>query len=162
MDAKKRKLEAGRRVGEDCTGCAYWIRWIRRRRGLGNCTMTANMDSGFSAERIQYVFKPMFDRGGAAQSSIYRPTRGETDTMQMSSTTSWTVPRQFQPEKGCWQKVWYGCTRRTTTAPVQFEKGRKMKLRNSIYEYNSLYLVKPTMSIATCYEESMTVHSAEW
>jgi hypothetical protein len=124
---RKRKLEAGRRVGEDCTGCAYWIRWIRRRRGLGNCTMNSELDSSFSAERIQYVFKPMFDRGGAAQSSIYRPTRGETDTMQMSSTTSWTVPRQFQPEKEVAGRRCGMDVRAGLVAPVQFER-TKMKL----------------------------------
>jgi hypothetical protein len=112
---------------KDCTGCAYWIRWIRRRRGLENCYNRQRAWTLVSVTEDEYNTCSRFDRGGAAQSSIYRQTRSETDTMQMSSTTSWwTVPRQdFNQTKFAGRRCGYGCTRRTTTAPVQFEKGRK-------------------------------------
>jgi SNW domain-containing protein 1 len=130
MDAKKRKLEAERDVSEKIalgvhTGSG----------GLGGdvdsrlYNQTAGMDSGFGAEDEYNTYsKPMFDRGGAAQSSIYRPTRGETEynaDEQYDKLVDGATSK-FQPDKG-FAGAEGGMDVRAgpRTAPVQFEKGRK-------------------------------------
>lgn len=130
MDAKKRKLEAERDVSEKIalgvhTGSG----------GLGGdvdsrlYNQTAGMDSGFGAEDEYNTYsKPMFDRGGAAQSSIYRPTRGETEynaDEQYEKLVDGATSK-FQPDKG-FAGAEGGMDVRAgpRTAPVQFEKERK-------------------------------------
>jgi SNW domain-containing protein 1 len=134
MDAKKRKLEAERDVSEKIalgvhTGSG----------GLGGdvdsrlYNQTAGMDSGFGAEDEYNTYsKPMFDRGGVESSSIYRPTRGETeynadeqyDKLKDGATS------KFQPDKG-FAGAEGGMDVRAgpRTAPVQFEKGPKDKAK---------------------------------
>ena len=130
MELKKRRLEEERDVSEKialgvhtCTG------------GLSGevdsrlYNQSAGMDSGFGADDEYNAYsKPLFDREGVASSSIYRPTRGETeynadehyDKLVKGAIT------KFQPDKG-----FAGAEGGTTatagprTAPVQFEKGQK-------------------------------------
>lgn len=130
MDAKKKKMEEERDVSEKIalgvhTGAG----------GLGGdvdsrlYNQSSGMDSGFGAEDEYNTYtKPMFDRGAETSSSIYRPTRGETeynaddqfDKLKDGATS------KFQPDKG-FAGAEGGMDVRAgpRTAPVQFEKGKK-------------------------------------
>lgn len=130
MEAKKRRLEEERDVSEKIalgvhTGTG----------GLGGevdsrlYNQTAGMDSGFGAEDEYNTYsKPLFDRQGVTSSSIYRPTRGETeynadeqyDKLKAGATS------KFQPDQG-FAGAEGGADVRAgpRTAPVQFEKGDK-------------------------------------
>jgi SNW domain-containing protein 1 len=131
MDAKKRKMEEERDVSEKIalgvhTGSG----------GLGGdvdsrlYNQTAGMDSGFGPEDEYNTYsKPMFDRAGAASSSsIYRPTRGETEYNADEQYDKLVdgATNKFQPDKG-FAGAEGGMDVRAgpRTAPVQFEKGRK-------------------------------------
>jgi len=90
-------------------------------------SQSAGMDSGFGAEDEYNTYsKPLFDRtGGVSGSSIYRPTRGETehnadeqfDKLKEGATTKFQADKGFAGAEG-------GSEIRSgpRTAPVQFEK----------------------------------------
>lgn len=91
---------------------------------------SGGMDSGFGAEDEYNTYsKPLFDRtSGVNGSSIYRPTRGETeynadeqyDKLREGATTN------FQADKGFAGAEGGGDIRAgPRTAPVQFEKDKK-------------------------------------
>ena len=89
---------------------------------------TAGMDSGFGADDEYNAYsKPLFDRGETTTaSSIYRPTRGETeynadeqfDKLKQGATS------KFQPQKGFGGAEGGVSGAGPRTAPVQFEKAK--------------------------------------
>jgi SNW domain-containing protein 1 len=129
MELKKRKLEAERDVSEKIalgvhTGSG----------GAGDVdsrlyNQSAGMDSGFGADDEYNTYsKPLFDRQGVSSSSIYRPTRGETehnadetyDKLMKGSTS------KFQPAKGfAGAEGGADIQAGPRNAPVQFEKSKK-------------------------------------
>jgi SNW domain-containing protein 1 len=129
MELKKRKLEADRDVSEKIalgvhTGQAGGAGEVDSR--LYN--QSAGMDSGFGAEDEYTTYsKPLFDRQGVSSSSIYRPTRGETEhnadesyDKLMKGATS-----KFQPSKGFAGAEGGGDVQAgPRSAPVQFEKSK--------------------------------------
>jgi len=89
---------------------------------------TAGMDSGFGAEDEYNTYsKPLFDRtGGVSGSSIYRPSRGETeynadeqyDKLKEGGTSRFQADKGFAGAEG--GEIRSG----PRNAPVQFEKGK--------------------------------------
>jgi SNW domain-containing protein 1 len=130
QEAKKRKLEEERDVSEKIA--------LGVHTGSGGAggdvdsrlySQSAGMDSGFGAEDEYNTYsKPMFDRSGVASSSIYRPTRGETehnaddqyDKLKDGATSKFAPDKGFAGAEG-------GMDVRAgpRSAPVQFEKGKK-------------------------------------
>ena len=129
QELKKQRLEAERDVSEKIalgvhTGHGGGLSGEVDSR-LYN--QSAGMDSGFGADDEYNAYsKPLFDRQGVTSSSIYRPTRGETEynadeqyDKLMEGATS-----KFQPDKG-FSGAQGGGSAGPRTAPVQFEKERK-------------------------------------
>lgn len=129
QELKKQRLEAERDVSEKIalgvhTGHGGGLSGEVDSR-LYN--QSAGMDSGFGADDEYNAYsKPLFDRQGVTSSSIYRPTRGETEynadeqyDKLMEGATS-----KFQPDKG-FSGAHGGGAAGPRTAPVQFEKERK-------------------------------------
>ena len=128
MEIKKQKLESERDVSEKIA--------LGVHTGTGGAgevdsrlyNQTAGMDSGFGADDEYSTYsKPLFDRAGVSSSSIYRPTRGETehnadesyDKLVAGSTS------KFQPAKGFAGAEGGGEIQAgPRSAPVQFEKGK--------------------------------------
>jgi SNW domain-containing protein 1 len=130
QELKKQRLEAERDVSEKIalgvhTGHGGGLSGEVDSR-LYN--QSAGMDSGFGADDEYNAYsKPLFDRQGVTSSSIYRPTRGETEynadeqyDKLMEGATS-----KFQPDKG-FSGAQGGRAAGPRTAPVQFEKERKV------------------------------------
>ena len=131
VEIKKQRLEEERDVSEKIA------LGVHTGTGGGQDTVdsrlysqTAGMDSGFGAEDEYNAYsKPLFDRQQAsAGSSIYRPTRGETeynadeqyDRLKAGSTS------KFQPDKGFGgAEGGMDVSAGPRTAPVQFEKAKK-------------------------------------
>ncbi|KAL7576275.1 hypothetical protein ACA910_018100 [Epithemia clementina (nom. ined.)] len=134
MEAKKKRLEEERDVSEKIalgihTGTGG---------GLGGdvdsrlYNQAGGMDSGFGREDDYNAYsQPMFNRqhaSGASSSSIYRPTRGETeytadeqyDKLVDGATTKFVPHKGFSGAEGGMD-----VTAGPRTAPVQFEKERK-------------------------------------
>lgn len=131
MEFKKKRMEQDRDVSEKIALGVH----TGSGGGLGGqvdsrlYNQSAGMDSGFGADDEYNAYsKPLFDRQGVSSSSIYRPTRGETehnadeqyDKLLDGATT------KFQPDKG-FSGAEGGADVRAgpRTAPVQFEKERK-------------------------------------
>lgn len=126
---KKQRLEEERDVSEkialgvqNSTGTGGGLDNVDSR--LYN--QTAGMDSGFGADDEYSAYsKPLFDREPAS-SSIYRPTRGETeynadeqyDKLKQGATS------KFQPHKGFGGAEGGVSGAGSRTAPVQFEKAK--------------------------------------
>ena len=129
MELKKRKLEAERDVSEKValgvhTGTGGGAGEVDSR--LYN--QTAGMDSGFGADDEYNTYsKPLFDRQGVTSSSIYRPTRGETEHNADESYQKLVqgATSKFQPAKG-FAGAEGGADIRAgpRSAPVQFEKSK--------------------------------------
>ena len=125
VELKKRKLEEERDVSEKIalgvhTGTG----------GLGGevdsrlYSQSAGMDSGFGADDEYNTYtKPLFDRQGVASSSIYRPSRGETELNadEQYSNLVKGATSKFQPAKG-FTGAAGDVSGTSRTAPVQFEK----------------------------------------
>jgi len=128
IELKKKRMEEERDVSEKIalgvhTGTG----------GLGGdvdsrlYNQSGGMDSGFGADDEYNTYsKPLFDRQGVTSSSIYRPTRGETeynadeqyDKLKEGATS------KFQPDKGfAGAEGGMEAQAGPRTAPVQFEKG---------------------------------------
>jgi SNW domain-containing protein 1 len=130
MEIKKRKLEAERDVSEKIalgvhTGTGGGAGEVDSR--LYN--QTAGMDSGFGADDEYNTYsKPLFDRqSGVTSSSIYRPTRGETEYNADESYDKLVkgATSKFQPAKGfAGAEGGSDIQAGPRTAPVQFEKSK--------------------------------------
>jgi SNW domain-containing protein 1 len=132
MELKKKRLEEERDVSEKIalgvhTGSG----------GLGAdvdsrlYSQTGGLDSGFGAEDEYNTYsKPLFDRQGVTSSSIYRPTRGETDynADEQYDKLVQGATSKFQPDKGFAGAEGGGMAGGSRgagprAAPVQFERG---------------------------------------
>jgi SNW domain-containing protein 1 len=130
MDLKRQKLEQDRDISEKMalgvhTGTGGGLAGDVDARLY---SQSAGMDSGFGAEDEYNTYsKPLFE-GQQAASSIYRPSRGETehnadeqyDKLVDGATT------KFQPDKGFAGAEGGGPAQSAgpRSAPVQFEKGK--------------------------------------
>jgi len=122
MQAKKARMEQERDVSEKIA--------LGVHTGTGGggqvdsrlYNQSAGMDSGFGAEDEYNTYtKPLFDREGVSSSSIYRPTRGETEHTadEQYDTLLQGATNKFQPNKGF---AGAGSGGGSRSAPVQFEK----------------------------------------
>ena len=130
MELKKRKLEADRDVSEKIALGVH----TGQGGGAGEVdsrlyNQSAGMDSGFGADDDYNTYsKPLFDRQGVSSSSIYRPTRGETEHNADESYDKLVkgATSKFQPSKGFAGAEGGGDVQAgPRTAPVQFEKSKK-------------------------------------
>eukprot|EP00549_Striatella_unipunctata_P004316 CAMPEP_0118688070 /NCGR_PEP_ID=MMETSP0800-20121206/8723_1 /TAXON_ID=210618 ORGANISM="Striatella unipunctata, Strain CCMP2910" /NCGR_SAMPLE_ID=MMETSP0800 /ASSEMBLY_ACC=CAM_ASM_000638 /LENGTH=480 /DNA_ID=CAMNT_0006585303 /DNA_START=128 /DNA_END=1570 /DNA_ORIENTATION=- len=131
-ESKKRRLEEERDVSEKIALGVH----TGSGGGLGGqvdsrlYNQTGGLTSGYGADDEYNTYsKPLFG-DGAASSSIYRPTRGETeynadeqyDKLQKGATTKFQPDKGFSGADGGRSSVAGGASR---NAPVQFEKQRK-------------------------------------
>jgi len=128
MEIKKQKLESERDVSEKIA--------LGVHTGTGGAgevdsrlyNQSAGMDSGFGADDEYSTYsKPLFDRAGVTSSSIYRPTRGETEHNADESYDKLVkgATSKFQPAKGFAGAEGGGEMQAgPRSAPVQFEKGK--------------------------------------
>ena len=129
---KKQRLEAERDVSEKVALGVH----TGHGGGLGGqvdsrlYNQSSGMDSGFGADDEYNAYsKPLFDRQGVTSSSIYRPTRGETeynadeqyDKLVEGATSKFQPDKGFAGAEGGGRHVSAG----PRTAPVQFEKEQK-------------------------------------
>lgn len=128
MDAKRQKLEAERDVSEKMalgvhTGTGGGLTGEVDARLY---SQSAGMDSGFGADDDYNTYsKPLFE-GRQAATSVYRPTRGETEynaDEQYDKLVDGATSK-FQPDKGFAGAEGGGPAQRAgpRSAPVQFEK----------------------------------------
>lgn len=131
MELKKRKLETERDVSEKIA--------LGVHTGTGGAggevdsrlySQSAGMDSGFGADDEYNTYsKPLFDRqSGVSSSSIYRPTRGDTEYNADETYDSLVkgATSKFQPSRGFAGAESGGALQAgPRTAPVQFEKSSK-------------------------------------
>lgn len=132
QELKKQRLEAERDVSEKVALGVH----TGHGGGLGGqvdsrlYNQSAGMDSGFGAEDEYNTYsKPLFDRQGVSSSSIYRPTRGETeynadeqyDKLVEGATSKFQPDKGFAGAEGGRGHVSAG----SRSAPVQFEKEKK-------------------------------------
>ena len=129
IEGKRQKLERDRDVSEKMA--------LGQHTGGGGgggdvdsrlYNQSAGLSSGFGREDEYNTYsKPLFrDGGGAASSSIYRPTRGETAynaDEQYDQLVQEGVTKKFQPDKG-FAGAEGGSGGVARNAPVQFEKGK--------------------------------------
>jgi SNW domain-containing protein 1 len=133
QELKKQRLEAERDVSEKVALGVH----TGHGGGLGGevdsrlYNQSAGMDSGFGADDEYNAYsKPLFDRQGVSSSSIYRPTRGETeynadeqyDKLVEGATSKFQPDKGFAGAEGGGGHASSGAAR---TAPVQFEKEQK-------------------------------------
>ena len=132
VDIKKQRLEEERDVSEQIalgvhTGTAGGQDNVDSRL----YHQTAGMDSGFGGGEDEYnvYSKPLFQPQGASGSTtIYRPTRGETEDNadEQYSRLKAGVTAKFQPDKGFnGADGGMDASAGPRTAPVQFEKAKK-------------------------------------
>jgi len=132
QELKKQRLEQERDVSEKVALGVH----TGQGGGLGGqvdsrlYNQSAGMDSGFGAEDEYNTYsKPLFDRQGVSSSSIYRPTRGETEynADEQYDKLVEGATSKFQPDKGFAGAEGGGghVSAGPRTAPVQFEKERK-------------------------------------
>ena len=122
MQAKKARMEQER---DESGKIALGVHTGTRGGGQVDSRLynqSAGMDSGFGAEDEYNTYtKPLFDREGVSSSSIYRPTRGETEHTadEQYDTLLQGATNKFQPNKGF---AGAGSGGGSRSAPVQFEK----------------------------------------
>lgn len=126
--SKKAKLESERDVSEQIAlGVHQGGGALAGEVDARLYNQSAGMDSGFGADDEYNTYsKPLFDRtGGVSGSSIYRPTRGETEfnadeqfaDLKKGATTKFQADKGFAGAEGG-KDIRSG----PRTAPVQFEK----------------------------------------
>lgn len=128
MEIKKQKLESERDVSEKIA--------LGVHTGTGGAgevdsrlyNQSSGMDSGFGADDEYNTYsKPLFDRQGVSSSSIYRPTRGETEHNADESYDKLVkgATSKFQPAKGfAGAEGGKDIQAGPRSAPVQFEKSK--------------------------------------
>jgi SNW domain-containing protein 1 len=128
MEIKKQKLESERDVSEKIA--------LGVHTGSGGAgevdsrlyNQSSGMDSGFGADDEYNTYsKPLFDRQGVSSSSIYRPTRGETEYNADESYDKLVqgATSKFQPAKGfAGAEGGKDIQAGPRSAPVQFEKSK--------------------------------------
>jgi len=129
MDMKRKKLEEDRDISEKMALGVH----TGTGGGLGGdvdarlYNQSAGMDSGFGADDEYNTYsKPLFE-GQQAATSIYRPTRGETEynADEQYEKLAEGATSRFQPDKGFAGAEGGNLNHAgSRTAPVQFEKKR--------------------------------------
>jgi SNW domain-containing protein 1 len=129
MEIKKRKLEAERDISEKVALGVHTGTGGGEKVDSRLYNQSSGMDSGFGAEDEYNTYsKPLFDRQGVSSSSIYRPTRGETEYNADESYDKLVKggTSKFQPAKGfAGAEGGADIQAGPRSAPVQFEKSNK-------------------------------------
>ena len=126
MEAKKRKLEEERDVSEKIALGAHIGGGLTEEMDSRLYSQSAGMDSGFGRDDEYNTYtKPLFDRQGVTSSSIYRPTRGETNADEQYASLQAGTTTRFQPDQGFAGAEGGGQRGAGRNAPVQFERERK-------------------------------------
>lgn len=131
MEAKKKRLEEERDISEKI---ALGVHTGNGGAGAGEdvfdarlYNQTGGMDSGFGREDEYNTFSQPLWKSSATSSSIYRPTRGETEFTadeQLESLVDGTA-KKFVPDRGFAGAEGGTMPAAPRNAPVQFEKEHK-------------------------------------